>query len=265
VGEALGVISAVISVLGAIAAGVLTTWSGQRQRRLEHALELQKHAATKAERAAEVLSRYREPLLIVTNSFQARIFNVLRDEYLPKFLHSGDREQERYAREFTIYSLAEYLCWVVIIRRELRFLDLGDEAKNREFNERMMAVENTLSSQHFLPHFMIFRGQQRALGELLMVPVNGGDQHEAMTYTAFCARLDGDPGFRDWFQRLLDDVDQIASCDDEDNMRLIRTQHALIDLLDFLDPEHTRLTTDRSKYNARPRVASYVSAQRAGD
>ena len=256
VGDIIGIITAAISVLGAIIAGVLTTWSSQRTRRLEHALEQQKHEATKAERAAEVLSRYREPLLLAAGSLQGRIFNVMRDDYLPRYLHCGDKEQEQYARDFTVYTLTEYLCWVVIIRRELRFLDLGDDERNKEFTKRLMEVETTLSKRNadFLPHFLLFRGQQRALGELMMVPgTNGG--HECMTYTSFCARLDSDPVFAEWFARLRRDVDEIASNDDMGNLRLVHVQNSLIDLIDFLDPDHARVLDDRSKYVARPRIS----------
>lgn len=262
VGDVLSIITAAISVLGAIVAGVLTTWSGQRQKRLEHALDQQKHEATKAERMAEVLSRYREPLLLAANSMQGRLYNVMRDDYLPEFLHCGDREEERYARDFTVYTLGEYLCWVVIIRRELRFLDLGDESSNREFDERLMAVENNLSNRRpdYLPHFRLFRGQQRALGELLMVPGSSG-AHESMTYASFCARLDSDPVFADWFARLRADVDAISDNDDTGNLRLVHVQNALIDLIDFLDPERTRLPTpDRQKYLVRPRATVQPTA-----
>ncbi|MBB5872983.1 hypothetical protein F4553_006417 [Allocatelliglobosispora scoriae] len=261
-GDIIGIITAGISVLGAIVAGVLTTWSSQRTRRLEHALEQQKHEATKAERAAEVLSRYREPLLLAAVSLQGRIFNVVRDEYLPRYLHSGDEEQEQYARDFTVYTLTEYLCWVVIIRRELRFLDLGDDARNKEFTTRLMAVETTLSHSgpKYPPHFRLFRGQQRAIGELMMVPgPNGG--HEAMTYASFCARLDSDPVFAKWFARLRSDVDEISSNDDTGNLRLIHAQNSLIDLIDFLDPDQSRVVDDRSKYVPRPRVAEQVSGR----
>ena len=60
------------------------------------------------------------------------------------------------------------------------FLDLGAEAENREFTKRLLAVTNTLSGQTFdLPHFRLFRGQQRALGELMMQPT--GDGHHGQS------------------------------------------------------------------------------------
>lgn len=234
----IGIASAIISVAGAIVAGVLTTWSNKRS-----------HEQTKAEQAAQLLSRYREPLLLAANSLQSRMFNVVRDDYLPVYLR-GDREQQDYARRFTVYTLAEYLCWVEIIRRELRFLDLGAEAENREFTRLLLTVTNNLSTKDSPEtHFRLFRGQQRALGELMMVRITGTSEHECMTYPEFCRRLDERGFFFEWFERLLSDVDVIADASIDRNERLVRTQWALIDLIDFLDPTKTRLGADhREKY-----------------
>jgi hypothetical protein len=60
--------------------------------------------------------------------------------------------------------------------------------------------------------FRLFRRQQRAIGELMMVPTGEahGPRHECMAYTAFCAKLDGDEVFAGWFARLRADVDSCS-------------------------------------------------------
>ncbi|NUT36355.1 MAG: hypothetical protein HOV79_25140 [Hamadaea sp.] len=245
----IAILSAAVSVLGAIVAGVMTSWSSRKARLFEAKLERERHEESKAEQAEHVLSRYREPLLLAANSLQSRLFNAVRDEYLPVYLHCGDPEQERYARDFTVYTLAEYLCWVEIIRRELRFLDLGAEEQNREFMKRLLAVTNKLSAQTYdHAHFRLFRGHQRAIGELMMVPIGDG-RHDCTTYPEFTRRLDEDPRFRSWFERLLREVDDIAEQDLAGNARIIETQRTLIDLIDFLDPDKVRLGADhREKF-----------------
>jgi hypothetical protein len=142
-----------------------------------------------------------------------------------------------------VYVFGEYLCWVEIIRRELRMLDLGDEERNREFQRTLEAIHRAISTQAVpQPHLRLFRGQQRALGELMMVvPAHG--RADCMTYPAFCARLDGDPEFAWWFHRLRADIDAIAAHDKTANARLVNMQRALIDLIDFLDPTRVRLAT----------------------
>jgi hypothetical protein len=263
----IGILSAIVSVVGAIVAGVMTSWSSRKARLFEAKLERERHEETKAEQAAKVLSRYREPLLLAAHSLQSRLFNAVRDEYLPIYLHCGDKEQEDYARQFTVYTLAEYLCWVEIIRRELRFLDLGAEQENREFMKRLLAVTNTLSDQkrYEFAHYRLFRGQQQALGALMMHP-NGDGHHECMTYPEFVHRMEDEPRFARWFERLLREVDDIADQSEAGNARIIDTQRALIDLIDFLDPDKTRLGVDhREKYQeATPSPASPPFAPRQG-
>ena len=70
-----------------------------------------------------------------------------------------------------------------------------------------------------------------------------------MTYPEFNRRLDEEPQFYGWFERLLNDVDLISDASIDRNERLVRTQWALIDLIDFLDPAKIRLGADhREKY-----------------
>jgi hypothetical protein len=46
---------------------------------------------------------------------------------------------------------------------------------------------------------------------------------------------DHDPEFAKWFDRLHNDMDQIASAKYEEQSRLIALQNRLIDLIEFLD------------------------------
>ncbi|MEU8076814.1 hypothetical protein AB0B31_15335 [Catellatospora citrea] len=260
-GDIVTVVSAALSVLGAIIAGVMTTWSARRNAMFEHRLAAERHEASKAEQAQEVISRYREPLLLAAFNLQSRLHNAVGGTYLAEYLNHEDEDERRYARDYTVYVLADYLCWVEIIRRDLRFLDLGDEDSNRTFNRHLTLVGTAFSSLK-LPgtHFRLFKGQQRAIGELLIETAGG--RADSMTYPAFCARLDQSLEFRRWFRRLLDDVAEIVAHDRAGNERLLRAQHALIDLIDFLDPARTRLPDDRAKLveTAPPGQAQSIQA-----
>lgn len=243
-GNIVAIASAGLSILAAVISGYMA----QRSSKLEHQLQLERHRETKAEKTEEIISRYREPLLLAAHSLQGRLYNAVGGEYLHNFLHCGDPEEERYARDFTVYALAEYFCWVEIIRRELRFLDLGSEDRTREFNRHLETVSEVFGSSKvslYHPHFRVFRGKQRAIGELMMVQgVNGGD---CMTYPDFSAKLDQDPEFSRWFARLRQDVDAFVTHDWNGNLRQIHAQWALVDLIDFLDPHRIRLTQNRDK------------------
>jgi hypothetical protein len=158
------VVSAVVSLLGAVVAGLMTAWSAKRTRRYDALIDTQKRALTKAEQAEAVLSRYREPLLGAAHNLQARLYNIVDIGFLGRYLHKGDPEQQAYARDYTVYVLAEYLCWAEIIRRDLRFLDLGAVPANRTFVELLEASQRTLSREHLPRAWRLFRGQQRAIG-----------------------------------------------------------------------------------------------------
>jgi hypothetical protein len=125
-------VSAVVSIAGAVVAGLMTTWAAKRTRQYESLIAEKQRAQSKAEHAEEVLSRYPEPLLQSAHTLQSRLYNIVAQNFL-FYLHCGDPDLERYARDYTVYGLAEYLCWLEIIRRDLRFLDLGSDKGNRDF------------------------------------------------------------------------------------------------------------------------------------
>src|SRR6266566_2092986 len=105
-----GIASAAVSVVSAVAAGLMTTWSAQRTRRYENLLQAQQRAQSKAEQAAAILRRYREPLLNAAQNLHSRLYTMVEHNALAANLCSGDADLERYARDYTIYVLAEYLC-----------------------------------------------------------------------------------------------------------------------------------------------------------
>jgi hypothetical protein len=239
----IGVVSAGVSVLGAVAAGLMGTWSAQRTRRYERLLDAQQKASDKAEQAEAVLSRYREPLLLAAENLHSRIFSIVKNKILLDYLQSSDPDLQRYGREYTVYVLAEYLCWAEIIRRDLRFLDLGTEERNRDLVRKLENVQMAMSDTALPRAIRLFRGEQRAIGEIMMTPSSNADgaQSESLGYVQFCARLDEDLGFANWFLRLREGMDDVAAADGLELVQLIKVQHHLIDLIEFLDPQHLRL------------------------
>jgi hypothetical protein len=58
-------------------------------------------------------------------------------------------------------------------------------------------------------------------------------------YAEFCARMDADPAFAQWFARLATHIDQLAAVD-QWNPRLVALQNNLVELINLLDPESIR-------------------------
>jgi hypothetical protein len=238
VAEASGVVSlagAVISAGAAVTTVVLTRRAAIRDRRAA---------------AAEVALRYREPLLHAAFNLQTRLYNIASPthRFLGVFLANGTPAEAEYARLNTVYLVGQYLCWSEILRREGQFIDPVDLRRDRAVMEAMEEVRETLSDSIDLPDptLRVFRGEQRAIGEILLTKTDNpservGPRWDCLGYAAFVKALDGKDTAR-WFTTLLEDVDRLADDLDQHRDRLVALQHALLKLINLLDPNGDRVS-----------------------
>jgi hypothetical protein len=257
VDSAVGFGSAGLALVGAIASGVFSA----RTNKQAHDLERQARIETEMAQAERILEQYRDPLLDAAQTLQSRLFNIVEQNYFGRYLHCGDADEERYARDYTLYGFAEYLCWAEIVRRELRFVDLRDAPRTRRLLGHLAQIQLTMQTDRVGSPFKIFRGRQRAMAELTMVPTGAttGPRTECMGYATFSRRLHGDDEFRSWFALLDRDIDRVA--DGEENARLVRLQRDLVDMIDFLDAEAVRIPRAHRKRMAETEaVAAMPSA-----
>jgi hypothetical protein len=84
-------------------------------------------------------------------------------------------------------------------------------------------------------------------------PSGQAPRYQCMGYAAFVASQ-SDPDFARWFTRLGEAIDKLRQGADDRPKRLVMVQHALIDLIDLLDPDHERFEKDRE------RIASPLTA-----
>jgi hypothetical protein len=119
---------------------------------------------------------------------------------------------------------------------------------------RLNATRSAIADESAPRALRLFRGEQRAIGELMMISTDdpGSARHESMGYVQFCARLGNDAAFAQWFHRLLDGVDDIAAVKRSDHSRLIVLHNRLMDLIEFLDPECSRVPANRRDRLALP-------------
>ncbi len=235
-----GLGSAALAILSAIVSGIGAGRANKQAARLERQLRKE----TAAEAARRILNQYRDPLLDAAQTLQARLYNIVRKDYFGRYLHCGDPDEEQYARDYTVYAVAEYLCWAEIVRRELRFLDDEVDEANPRLLSYLANIQLTIQTDTIPSPFRLFRGPQRAIAELMMVPTNApeGPRSEAMGYASFCHRLRDDEEFAGWFARLRGpDIDITAAQGPAVNQRLVMLSHDLLDLIDFLDPKKVRI------------------------
>jgi hypothetical protein len=119
-----------MSVAITVAAIAGSLLSARNVARLSSELEERREVRTKEERAAELRARYRDPLLGAIFDLQSRLYNIVAKDFLVRYMAQSEGLRE-YAIDNTLHVIAEYLTWVDIIRREIQFLDLGEEAANR--------------------------------------------------------------------------------------------------------------------------------------
>lgn len=188
-----------------------------------------------------MLARHRDPLVRSAQDLQSRLFNIAGLGFLTKYYYESDVDKQ-YAIENTLYVVAEYLGWVEIVRREVQFLDLGDVSANRRLQELFETVTQCFLLDVMNPTLRLFRGEQRAIGELMLVQAYGTESraYECMGFAEFSRRL-GDHEFSRWFKGLEESIDRLANDLIGNRERLVAIQDALVNFIDFLDRDGIRV------------------------
>jgi hypothetical protein len=226
-------ISTMVAATVAAVSALLSAWYAQRSAR-----------ASRLSAAENLAVKFREPLLQAAFNLQSRLYNIARGDFLNKFKHSGRVGDEDYPVDNTLYLIGQYMCWVEIVRRESQFLDPRSEERERAVADQIEKARRAFASSDFASaELRIFRGQQRAIGELLLEPVAlqqpGCPRWDSMGYAQFVERVHEDSLGR-WFSALKNDVDVMATQPVRGLDRLVAIQRALLEVVDLLDPEALR-------------------------
>jgi Fe-S-cluster formation regulator IscX/YfhJ len=128
----------------------------------------------------------------------------------------------------------------------VQFLDLGDDSRNRTLVDLFHRVDRSFASLTLRDGVLrLHRGDQRAIGELMITTGTTPGERECLGYASFCARLRQDEDFASWFEKLLTDIEILADRADPRTERLVDLQNRLMDLIDFLDPHAIRFPSRR--------------------
>jgi hypothetical protein len=237
------IVPALISTIGVVVS-VAISRRAAREERLSAAEELAK--------------KFREPLIQAAYNLETRIYNIVELNFFGNFLSvdSADSEKE-YAVLHTMYVFARFFCWLEIVRRETQYLDPRDDRVNRAMAAGLEAVLDTFADSIDIREkcFRLFRGEQRALGEVMLVPTEastpGAPRWECIGYAPFVHALEDEQMAR-WFRRLREDIGEFAENPANHDERLRLIQGRLMDIIDILDPDARRVPMRLRKRLAAP-------------
>lgn len=225
------IVLAVISLVGALGAtavaGWFTLYSDHRKR------------LTEAER---LVQKYRDPLLLAAGDLQSRFYNIV-DHSILNYFDSPDRRQKDILMVYTCFLIGQYFAWTNILRRQAQFLCFSTDKENKQLSEALASITKIFATDgYYRPNqpFLLWRGQQLAIGEIMTVKEEG--ELVCMGYAQFVGKWE-EAGFRSWFETIysgiLTLVESRGQPNDSDH-RLRQLQHLLIDLMAVLDPKQLR-------------------------
>jgi len=191
--------------------------------------------------AERTIARYREPLARAAYDLQSRLYNILQADLLGAFYDHGDDRERSYVRDNTAFLLAQYFAWTEIVRRDLQYIDLGQDEQTRKLARLQDDIYSLFQTDRYNRLFRVFAGEQRAIGERMIQ--NGSQGRECIGYAAYLDQVaKGGDRLTD---ALRNDVQDLSTHLPTARPRLVALQHALIDLLTFLDPDFIRFPKER--------------------
>lgn len=123
-GLAVALISGVVALLSILLSAYFARSNSKLQVQLNEQLEQRRDRATSQSRLEQLLSRYRDPLLLAAYDLQSRLYNIVVRDFVD-LLQKGDQDQQTYAVDSTLFVIAQSLGWVEALRRGVQYLDLG--------------------------------------------------------------------------------------------------------------------------------------------
>jgi len=239
------------SLAGTLAIALVPLFSGLL-------LQAWRYRREASDEATRVLRQYRDPLLRAAYDLQSRLYNISAREYLEWYWRRGDTEQKENAIYGTLWLFGQYLGWTEILRREIQYLDVGSRLANQQIQGCLNRISAMLStdSPPLGTALQIVRGEQRAVGDFMIAgraAPSGGSRPDCLGYSEFISALPpvntrrigrGEPysPVATWRARLSTDLER-AGAGGADHLpaRLATVQRLLVDLVDLLDPDRSRI------------------------
>lgn len=232
---------ALIAAAVSLASAVFALWGQTRTTRLEAELESLRLAEQRRFEAEQTAARYREPLARAAYDLQSRLYNILQQNLLAAYFDNGDEYERSYVVDNTTFLVAQYFAWTEIVRRDIQYIDLGQDEQTRRLAHLQDDIYSLFQTDRFDRLLRVFAGEQRAIGERMIREVPRG--LECLGYAAYLDQIA--KGSDHLIEALRGDVRVLSAHLSSARPRLVALQHALIDLLASLDPDFVRFSRER--------------------
>jgi hypothetical protein len=250
--------SAIGGILAATIAGVLAA----RTKRTEHSLAQERdqwqasfsEQKKRDEYMRDVVRLAQEPLLYAASDLQSRIYNLLEGSLVEAYAGS-DKERHRVnITEYTAFLFAQYFGWAEAVRQGVMLNDMAGVGMGKAAEEEgtvsaiIREISDTMRSDAYGREFMMFAGEQHAVGELMLTwDSSTGTRLPSVTrYASFARRYRNESEFRGWLESIAEGMGCLS--DPGVRRRLTKVQNYLVTLMELLDP-------DNRVYKKRKRLA----------
>ena len=182
--------------------------------------------------ARKVLDTYGGPLVDAAYELQARLYNILSLQFVDRYLKNNAQDKKDAAIHSTLFVFAQFFGSRELIRGEIQYLRFSRHRRTRRVSQLIWEIGEEFLADSYGPQFMLWRVEQRGLGERMISSVNG--RVTCLGYAAFVEQRDT---MAEWLKPLLHDLENL---DDGGRRRLTRIQHLLLELVRELDNKGKR-------------------------
>jgi hypothetical protein len=217
---------AIIALLGSITSTIITVFGTAR---------LQSRRA-----ARQVLQTYQEPLLVACYELQARLHNILKVQFVEKYITDDKAGKRTAAIDSTLYVFAQYFGWREIIRQEITYLHFSNDSQTQKTNRLLGDITKAFLSEEYGAQFMVWRVEQRGLGERMIASADG--KKSCLGYASF---LEHRESMREWLGPMENDLESLGK---EGRDRLRTLQHLLLDFIREIDAAGTLYPSDVDRF-----------------
>lgn len=214
-----------------------------------------------------VYKKYKDPIILSSIELSSRIIEILNTyptAYLnrdvlnstPSSLRKNTLDDEHFKKyKFisTLYRLCSFFGWLELYRQEITFLSSSNDKVNRDLEKCLLALRSVFADGHLnssddwlqWTDFLIFREEQRGIGERMIV--NNDGTKSVMGYIRFKELVQGyiDSNQNDWIGAAIDFLTDFKLNKDFRKERLCYLLFHFKNLLKTIDKKQSRNVIER--------------------